>query len=78
MVFFKVPEVFWPLLPKSKIKTPTREATDGEKAEQLEVFWGNRFQVVVAGKHPSGVLYDWVGTSPSDLKPLPPSGWRSG
>ena len=72
MVFFKVPEVFWPLLPNSKTKTTTREATDGEKGEQLEVFWGNRFQVIVAGKHPSGVFYDWVGTSPADLKPLPP------
>ena len=35
------------------------------------MFWGNSAKVVVAGNHPSGVLYNWADTSTADLKPLP-------
>ena len=64
-------KLFWPLLPNKKIDHETKPG--GKKAcEQVEVFWGNTCQVIVAGKHPSGVFYDWAGTSPADLKPLPP------
>jgi hypothetical protein len=71
MVLFKVPNVFWPMLPKIKVAIKTKPGGKGE-GEQVEVFWGNTCQVIVAGQHPSGVFYDWVGTSPADLKPLPP------
>ena len=72
MVLFTVPSGFWSLLPDSKIVTTTLEPVeDGDKAEQVEIFWGNSCQVIVLGKHPSGVFYDWAGTSPDDLKPLP-------
>jgi len=71
MVFFSVPEAYWALVPNKKIQHPTKEGAKGER-EQVEVFSGNNCQVAVAGNHPSGVLYDWVGTSPADLKPLPP------
>ena len=71
MVFFTVPEVYWSLLPTKKIVHITKQGAKGEQ-EQVEIFWGNTSQVIALGKHPSGVFYDWVGTSPADLKPLPP------
>ena len=75
MIFFSVPEALRPLLPNKKITHTTKEGGKGER-EQVEIFDGNTCQVIVAGNHPSGVLYDWVGTSPADLKPLPPE-WLS-
>ena len=45
---------------------------DKDEQEQVEIFWGNSVQVIVLGKHPSGVFYHWDETSPADLKPLPP------
>ena len=71
MVFFTVPEAYWALLPTKKIVHITKQGAKGEQ-EQVEIFWGNTCQVITLGKHPSGVFYDWVGTSPADLKPLPP------
>lgn len=71
MVFFTVPEALWELLPTKKIVHITKQGAKGEQ-EQVEIFWGNTSQVIILGKHPSGVFYDWVGTSPADLKPLPP------
>ena len=71
MVMFTVPTGFWPLLPHQKIVHETLTGGKGER-EQVEIFWGNTCQVIVAGKHPSGVLYEWSGTSPDDIKPLPP------
>ena len=67
---FTVPEAVWPLLPNKKIVHETKPGGSGER-EQVEIFWGNSCQVIVAGLHPSGVFYDWSGTSPDDLKPLP-------
>ena len=71
MVFCTVPKAYWVLLPEKKIVHETKPGGKGEQ-EQVEILWGNTCQVIVAGKHPSGVHYDWVGTSPDDLKPLPP------
>ena len=71
MVFFTVPKGFWSLVPNIKFAIKTKPGSKGE-CEQVEVFWGNTCQVITLGKHPSGVFYDWVGTSPADLKPLPP------
>ena len=70
MVMFTVPESFWPLLPNKKIIHITKEGSKGER-EQIEIFWGNACQVIVAGNHPSGVLYNWADTSPADLQTLP-------
>ena len=70
MVFFAVPESLWPMLPNKKIVHITKDGAKGER-EQVELFWGNSCQVIVAGKHPSGVFYNWAGTSPADLKPMP-------
>jgi len=70
MVLFAVPESFWSQLPSKKIVHVTKQGGKGEQ-EQVEIFWGNSCQVIVAGNHPSGVLYNWADTSPADLKPLP-------
>ena len=71
MVFFSVPVQFWPLAAGARKSFTIKTNQAAKKQEQVEIFWGNSCQVIVAGNHPSGVLYNWADTSPADLKPLP-------
>lgn len=49
-------------------KIHTKAASDGAKAEQVEIFYSRHRQVIIGGSHPEGDDYCWVdGAGPEEL-----------
>ena len=73
-VCFRVPIELWGLLGQIHVVRKTRPATETEKGEQVEVFFGSG-QIIVLGEHiDTGGHYIWDG-SPDDIAEIPPEWW---
>jgi hypothetical protein len=73
-VTFYIPEELWPLLGNVHCHKVTKEKSDTEKGEQVEVFFGTG-QIIVLGDHmDSGGQYTWDAT-PQEITEIPPEWW---
>jgi hypothetical protein len=54
--------------------TTIKPGASGDR-EEIAVLWQGK-QAVVLGKHPSGVDYSWSGTSPENIRLIPPRWWE--